>query len=76
MLVSAPKEPILKAIIKICIKINKNIFFLTIPGQSWSDGRDEKCKCWGHKLGPSSLPANFMDLMNKLLTCKKNMSYL
>ena len=38
MLVLAQKEPNLKTIIKICIKIHKNIVLLTSPGQIWSDG--------------------------------------
>ena len=38
MLVLSQKEPILNAIIKICIKIHKNVVFLTSPGQIWSDG--------------------------------------
>ena len=38
MLVLAQKEPMLKAIIKICIKIHKNVVFFISPGQILSDG--------------------------------------
>ena len=41
MLILAQKEPILKAIIKIFIKIHKNVVFLTRPGQILSDGIHE-----------------------------------
>ena len=41
MLVLAQKEPTLKAIIKICIKVHKNVF-LTSPDQIWSDGTSAK----------------------------------
>ena len=37
MLVLAQKEPILKAIMNICIKIHKNVVFSTSPSQIWSN---------------------------------------